>query len=123
MTRKQAVKEADKWFSILVRKITDKEYGGVCPLCGIRPIQCCFHFVTRSKHIVRWDLRNAIGSCIIDNYKMEFNPHPYILWYIKKHGLEAYEQLINQSSKVANFSTGELKKILQDITDRLEHFK
>ena len=117
--RRKLVEQADKVFSLLVRALAKKEYNGICPFCKERPIECCFHFVTRAKHIVRWDLTNAVGSCNIDNYKMEWNPHPYIKWYLDKFGLEAYENLVLRSNRIAKFNTDELENIIKSCEDKL----
>ena len=119
--RRILVDKLDKQFSLLVRAISKREFA-VCPFCHIRQIECCFHFVTRAKHSVRWDLTNAVGSCHSCNYTMEYNPHPFVSWYIKRNGLDAYENLILRSNKIAKFGIGDLEDILQGIYDGLEHF-
>lgn len=118
--RKKMVATLDKEFSLLVRAIARKEFNGICPFCGKRPIECCFHFVTRSKHIVRWDLTNAVGSCIPCNGKMEYDPHPFIKWYIDRYGLEAYDSLVLRSNKIAAFSMLELEQIRKRIADSMD---
>ena len=65
--RKRIVAQLDKIFSLFIRIRDKRENGGLCVFgCG-RPIQCVFHFITRTKHIVRWDTDHAVGSCAADN--------------------------------------------------------
>ena len=109
--RKRLVAQLDNIFSLVVRKRDSKLNFGRCVFgCG-RPIQCVFHFVTRSKYILRWDLRNGVGSCYAQNYENEFNPHPYIQWYRKKYGDKAYDELVGSSNKIAKFSDSDLLEI------------
>lgn len=106
--RSKLVKALDRVFSLLIRSRDRKETGGKCVFgCG-REIEHCFHFVTRSKHSVRWHFLNAAGSCSACNYQNEFNPHPFISWYIKKYGLEAYDSLLAKSNKIAAYSRTDL---------------
>ena len=111
--RKKLVATLDKLFSLAVRAKAEKNYGG-CFFDG-KPIEHCFHFVTRSKHSVRWDFTNAEGSCAGCNFRMEFDPHPYIQWYIRKHGLPAYEDLIRRSNERAGFSLADLEKRVAEL--------
>jgi hypothetical protein len=105
------VQKLDKLYSLVIRARDSKITGGLCVFgCG-RPIQCAFHFVTRAKYIVRWDLQNAVGSCYAQNYENEFNPHPYIQWYRKNYGDKVYDDLIARSNKIAKFSNTELLEI------------
>ena len=110
-SRKKVVRELDAAFSLEVRAATIQEYGR-CPFDCTEPVQHCFHFVTRAKHSVRWDRRNAVGSCAGHNFRYEFDPHFAVQWYIKKFGLPAYEQLIADGNKIAKFSTPDLRGML-----------
>lgn len=119
LSRKRTVSQMDKIFSILIRTRDRLANNGLCVFgCG-RPIECAFHFVTRSKYSTRWDETNTVGSCMSDNYTMEFNPHPYIHWYIKKYGVEAYENLVERSNKIAKFSTSDLREMLEHLKGQL----
>ena len=110
-SRKSLVKELDKVFSLFIRERDFKDIGGCHLGCG--PIECCSHLITRSKHSVRWDERNAYGSCMSSNFQHEFNPHIYTSWYIKKHGLSAYEKLLLDSNKIAKFSNSDLEAMIE----------
>lgn len=85
MTRKKAVKEADKWFSIYIRNRDIKEYV-LCPFCKKNYIDNCFHFFSRKVYATRWDENNAIGSCRGCNMLMEFSPYQFYKWFADNYG-------------------------------------
>lgn len=107
--RKRLVKALDKAFSLKVRA-----QWKACPFCGGR-VEHCFHFVTRSKHSVRWDERNAVGSCAGCNYRYEFDPHFAVSWFIANRGLDAYSQLIRDGNQIAKHSNDELQRLLDGL--------
>jgi hypothetical protein len=107
------VARLDNLFSHYIR-LRDKRAFGRCPFCS-GPIQCCFHFVTRSKHSVRWENRNAVGSCHGCNFKNEHDPHFAISWYIESYGLENYNQLVKDGNIIAKFSMDDLRGIKERI--------
>ncbi len=107
--RKRLIKALDKAFSLAVRAKCS-----VCTFCG-GPVQHAFHFVTRAKYSVRWDYRNATGSCAGCNYRYEFDPHFAISYYISFHGLPAYEQLIRDGNVLSDHSNDDLQKRLDEI--------
>lgn len=109
-TRKRLVADCDKLFSKYIRE-RDKRAFGACPfVCG-GPIERAFHFVTRSKHSVRWNELNAVGSCSGCNYRYEFDPHFAILWYINRFGEPAYESLVASGNRQAKYSMDDLRAI------------
>lgn len=115
--RKRLVAKLDSAFSLKVRLRDKKVRGGLCVFDACpEPIACCFHFVTRAKHSLRWDFRNAVGSCFGHNLRYEYDPHFAIQWYMKKHGKEAYEQLIFDGNKIAKFSNEDLEEKLREIS-------
>ena len=118
-SRKSLIRRLDTSFSLLVRRNTIREGTGLCPFCLKNPIEVCFHFVTRAKYSVRWDHANAIGSCGGCNYSMEFDPHRFIKFYIDKHGLGAYENLIRRSNEIKKLGVPELKQMLDDLNREL----
>lgn len=106
-------RDLDKYFSLFIRARDAKKTGGMCFFCGTRPIECCFHIVTRSKFSVRWDPENAVASCSPCNYFNEFNPDPYRVAYIKKFGLKQYEGLVARSNVLRKWDRAELEEMLE----------
>lgn len=121
--RKRLVALLDKKFSELIRLRDSRLTGGRCVFSCGQEIQCAFHFISRSKYATRWSEDNAVGSCTSCNYTMEFDPHPFVLWYIKKNGEKAYEALVRRSHVVAGFSTSDLEMMLGDIVLRTESLR
>ena len=117
--RKRLVAKLDSLFSSYIRMRDKRKNSGRCTFC-FKPIACCFHFVTRAKHSVRWDDRNAVASCFGCNYRYEFDPHFAIQWYIAKHGQEAYDILIYDGNRQAKFGIGDLEALKADLEKKLE---
>ena len=114
--RRKLVSEADRVFSLWIRNRDNKQYGH-CVFCK-KPIEHCFHFITRAKYSVRWDELNCTSSCRSCNYSMEYNPHPFIKWFLDKHGLATYEALILKSNQIAKFSTEDLQGIIEKYNEK-----
>jgi hypothetical protein len=111
----------DKDFSLLVRAMDP-----VCfwPPCG-KPSANCFHFFTRSKWSIRWDLRNATGSCAGHNILYE-QDQAFIddvrIWFVGKFGQDVWDTLKRDGNRLANFSNDELAAILDGIRQRMKTF-
>ena len=91
-------RKADKSLSDYVRMIATEEYGK-CPLCGINKIDTCFHFVTRNRCYLRWSLDNVEGTCRNCNLLENFWPDLSRAWYIRRHGVDAYLKLVEDSKQ------------------------
>ena len=104
--RRKLVAELDRVFSLYIRAKSK-----VCVFCG-KPTEHWFHIITRAKYAVRWDESNAVPSCAGCNFRMEYDPHPFIKWYIDTYGLPAYEDLILRSNKIAKFSADDLQNMI-----------
>ena len=113
--RKTLVGQLDALFSEYIRTKAKRSFGGECPFShkdGRRhPVQHCFHFITRAKYSVRWDPRNAIGSCAGCNLENEYNPHRFIDWFIKAFGQQKFSVLVRDSNRLARFSNEDLRQI------------
>ena len=105
-------RKADKALSIYVRKETIKRYGK-CPICNVRPVQCCFHFITRKRAILRWDKENVIGSCRTCNYVEQFFPDVSRAWYIRTFGVNKYLKLVHVAEQKFIITENYLKEIIR----------
>ena len=112
--KKQIVKRLDAVFSLLVRMKTKQDIGH-CFFCP-KPIEHCFHFITRAKYSIRWDFRNAVGSCAGCNLRNEYDPHGFIARFISCWGLPAYERLVQDGNQRGK-PTGELMAMLCDMQE------
>ena len=109
LTRKGAVRIADKFFSLYIRELTKKKYGH-CPFCG-GPIEHCFHFFSRVAYSTRWSVNNAIGSCSGCNLKMEYSPFEFYEWYRKEFGSDLLETVHRMYHTISKYSTSEIEQI------------
>ena len=120
-SRKAAVRNADKWFSLYVRELTRCAYG-VCPFCG-GPIEHCFHFFSRVSYSTRWDIENSIGSCSGCNMKMEYQPYEFYKWYAEKHGQEQLDRLNKKWHTISKLTTQDIEDIAQTYKEKYEGLK
>lgn len=109
LTRSGLVKKVDKIFSEVVRLQDAIIHNGLCAFCKRNQINCCFHFITRAKYNTRWDFDNCRASCFSCNYRMEFNPAPFIQWFINHYGKDKFDDLIFKSNQTAKFSNFDLE--------------
>lgn len=118
--RQKLVAKLDLLFSQYIRIRDKRRTDGACVFgCGM--IECCFHFVTRAKHSLRWDERNGVGSCHGSNYRYEYDPHFAIKWYLDKYGVEAYEKLIFDGNQIAKFSIDDLEAKYEELKEKMEY--
>jgi hypothetical protein len=116
-SRKALVAKLDKAYADYI-KARDKKIRGKCAFCP-KPIEHCFHFVTRGHYVTRWDEANAAGSCAGCNLNNEFNPDPYRVWYVREFGFDAYDQLVTRSKGIAKFSNEELIEMAEKFRRKL----
>lgn len=115
--RKRLIAALDREFSLHIRA-----QWPLCfwPACG-KPTQDCFHIFTRSKRSIRWDARNAVGSCKGHNIIYE-QDQAFIddvrLWYVARNGQEAWDTLKFDGNQIAGHSISDLEKILSEIRAR-----
>jgi len=102
---KTITRNFDAAFSIAVRALWES-----CPFCG-GPIEVCFHFVTRGKHITRWDPINVVGSCANCNDIEVGHPTPFAAWYSRYYGQAQQDELVRRSNIVANFGITERREL------------
>ena len=109
--RKKLVAEADRVFSLAVRK----RGGNRCWICGSHKNPQCGHILSRVAYSVRWDLRNAVVMCASCNLRMEHDvPHIRAVTdsYIQFYGLDAWEKLVLDWHTVRKYTNEELQQII-----------
>ena len=116
-------KKADAAISLYVRAVTKAEFGGKCSICLVNPVENCFHFVRRRRKILRWDLRNLTGACHRCNYLEYRDPDPSRAWYIRRHGVEQYLAIVDESAKAFEPTVEYLQAIVDRFTSELESMK
>ena len=105
--RKRLVAQLDQIFSLYIRLRDKRTNSGMCFLCP-KPIEQCFHFLTRAAYSTRWDPFNAAGSCAGHNLRHEFDPYPAYSWYRKKYGDGAFDNLYKRHKAIAKWENSDL---------------
>lgn len=117
--RQKLVAALDKVFSLYIRQESKKKYGK-CPFCKTKPIEHCFHFLSRVSYATRWNELNAIGSCRACNMSMEYSPAPFLLWFIDNRGRDKLDYLQALWHSVAKFSNSDLETMIKYYEQKLE---
>ncbi len=107
-TRKSLVKDLDRAFSNFIIK-----RDGSCVICGKTEVLAAGHLISRSCYAVRWDERNVFVQCRGCNMLHEFRPERFTMWFLDKHGLEAYRSLCADSKVQRKISNLELREMTE----------
>jgi len=113
--RKKLVKKLDEVFSLYIRQ-RDKK----CVLCGTTENLQAGHVITRTKYSVRWDENNVFCQCRACNYRHEYNPEIFIMWYIQKYGNAAMQNLIRKSNNLVKYKNSDLKEMICYYREKLK---
>jgi hypothetical protein len=118
--RKRLVAALDREFSLLVRGLWPKCFfrdPATFIECG-KPTKDCFHFFTRAKRSIRWDLRNAAGSCKGHNIKYE-QDQAFIddvrIWYVARYGQKQWDDVKLLGNKIVDWDNEALQMKLDHI--------
>ena len=112
--------KADKALSEYVRKQTTWAYA-LCPLCNVNPVHHNFHFISRKRAILRWDIRNCIGSCKGCNLMENYWPDLSRAFYIRTFGVDQYLALVDESRKSFVPTPLYLQGIIDGYTEASSH--
>jgi len=124
-TRRSLVNKLDSIYAFKI-KTRDSLIRGRCPFHAdviFRPIEHVFHFITRAKHSVRWDDRNAVGSCSRCNLLYEYDQtfvDQVLNWYKTEVGQGAWDQLVLDSHKIVKRSRSDLMELLEKIDGQVQ---
>lgn len=112
--RSKIVGKADKYFSLYIRARDNKKYNGICPICLSGTIEQCFHIISRKEYAIRWNEKNAIGSCAKCNMLFKQQPHrifPALMLVIG--GLEKYKKLCQMAKIKTKITNWDLEQIIE----------
>lgn len=111
----------DELMSVLVRRRDSKKTGGLCVICLNRPIDCCYHIISKQcGDAIRWDLDDCVASCFRCNYAEMRNRNRYRRIHIKLFGREKIEALEAKAATTVHFSMADLEAIRADLTRRIQ---
>jgi hypothetical protein len=116
--RRKLISECDNLVSLIVRK-RDKR----CVCCGSSEKLTAGHLITRSAHIVRFDLTNNNCQCSSCNFLHEYRPERYIAWWVNHYGLESYLNLVQLSKQTKHWTVAELLELKQELQKRLNELE
>lgn len=72
-----------------IRKRDARLFGGMCVICGQRPIQCAYHILRKTRGDgIRWFEFAIVGACFGCNYGELRHPHLYLEKHIDIFGIE-----------------------------------
>ena len=119
-TRKRLVAKLDAIFSVFIRTRGKKRTGGNCEICHKRPIEVCFHWVSRGDYATRWEESNCVGSCRGCNFEETFRKRKYRDIHIARVGEPAREALEAMARTMTHYTDADLILMATGIKNRLE---
>lgn len=116
--RAKLIREIDRLHSLYIRN-RDK----YCVTCGTSKDLQCGHLFTRVNHSTRWDTApdgNAHAQCASDNYRHEYDPYKFTNWYIKRFGVEKYDELHRRHITTRRYTMPELRELRDELKRLVE---
>lgn len=110
--RKLLVKKLDSKVSKFIRA-RDK----ACVLCGSVEKLTNGHIFSRVAYSTRWDTTddgNCHCQCWDCNYRHEYDPYPYINWYIKKFGQDKLDELHKRFNTPVKYHSRDLLEMIEN---------
>lgn len=89
---------------------------GKCVICGKNEYQTtlnCGHLFSRRNRATRWDELNCHCQCFPDNFKHQFDTHPYNNWFIQRYGLDSWNELYKKHHTTRHFKRWELEEMIK----------
>lgn len=120
VSRSVLVKRLDAIFSLYIRLRDKKVSGGLCVLCLKRPIEVCFHWISRGSFATRWDERNAVGSCKGCNFEETFRKQKYRDMFISRYGLPLREELESMARGLTHIPNFEIQEKIRFFTEAMK---
>ena len=111
-------KQADKLFSLLIRK------RGYCERCGeteYSKLQCC-HVIGRRNLRLRWDPKNALCMCYRDHIHFQHKePLQFTDWFQKKYP-DRYKYLMKAKDEIKKMTLDDYKELVGALQSQLNSF-
>jgi F0F1-type ATP synthase alpha subunit len=104
----QLKKEADKVFSLWVRKRED-----YCITCGSRKNLQAGHYISRSCNQLRYDPRNVHTQCVSCNVFKRGAMDEYARMLIAKYGKNILDVFAKEKVKIKQWKANELEQIIK----------
>ena len=83
------------------------------------------HFITRKKHILRWDLKNVFPQSAGSNKDHNTNPSPFATRIVEVYGIERLKYLNERVaySKKHPMTTGQKRELLAELLLKIDSLK
>jgi hypothetical protein len=117
--RKKAIAEADKWFSLYIRK----RDGNKSVTGGGTDKLTCSHLFSRRSYATRWNEDNAYCQTAGENLYHNRDAGPLTEYYLTMHTAEEYRELYHLYRSGAKFTTEEIEKIAKYYKMRLKELE
>jgi hypothetical protein len=99
---------------------------GKCVVCNSKDDLTNGHLFSRGSYSLRWDIRsdgNCHCQCLICNFKHEYDAYPYTNWYIKKFGMDRYDELHREYMQITKFTDSDLVDIYNQAEQEIKKLK
>lgn len=113
--RKRLVAALDRVCSEYIRKRDNSQ----CVVCGSREQPTNGHLFTRSAYSTRWDELNCHCQCWACNYSHEHNPGPYTSWFVRKYGIDTYDELLRKHKQPLKLKDYQLQEMIDQFKEKL----
>lgn len=107
-SRKSLVRTLDKAFGDYI-----KERDRRCVTCGSVQNLQPGHLFSRVAFSTRWDTRNCFCQCRNCNFRHEYDPGPLTMYFLKRFGTAAYEELHRRHRITVKYSDSMLEEMIQ----------
>lgn len=114
-TVKSLEKKLDKVHSEYIR-LRDP----ACVTCGSVDQANNGHLFTRRAKSTRWDDLNCARQCWPCNFRHEFDPYPYTVWFLDKYGREAYDRLHFRHRTIRKFTRADIEGLIDEYTAKVK---
>ena len=106
--RRQLEAKLDTLTSLIVRW-----RDGECVICCRKEPLDCGHLIKRGKRAIRWNLRNTNAQCKNCNYRHNYHPEIYTLWFVLTYGKDEYANLVGLSERGIEMTVPQLRVLLE----------
>lgn len=113
--RQKLIKQLDT----ITRQIIVERDQSTCQWCGklVGGKNCQWsHIITRSEHLLRWNLSNSLILCYSCHRKWHSNPLVATAWFKGKFP-QRYKEIMKLNKKSCPIPVSELEKYLQELQD------
>jgi transcription elongation factor Elf1 len=110
-------RKANLTFSNFIRE----RDGWRCVLCGSTSVVQCGHLIKRGKKIHLFSEVNCHALCSRCNWKDNYDHDVYVMWFIKKYGVRAYDKLVATKENLCQMKRADYLNIIEKYKMIIKH--